>query len=540
MTRFSVLTPVYDPPADVLVECIDSVRDQTFDDWQLVLVDDASPSPHVAEILTAAAATDPRITVVHRPTNGGIVASSNDAVDAAVGEILVLLDHDDLLAPTALERIDEAFTPGESDDGEEPDDVDYVFTDEDVLHPTGGLVEPFYKPDWSPERFRNQMYTCHVSALRASLVREVGAFRDGFEGSQDWDLVFRVTEQARRIVHVPEVLYHWRIVPTSVLAGEHVKPYAYVSAQKAIEEHCERVGIDGEVVESVPRGYFQVVRRHHEFPLVSIIIPTRCSTGRMWGAERVLVLEAVRSIVERSTWPNLEVVLVVDQPAPTEVIAEVVELTGGRVKVVPYDRPFNFSEKCNLGALHADGAHLVFLNDDTQVIDGNWLEVLVGFTREPDVGAAGLRLLFEDGRVQHAGHVLLGGNPGHLMFGQFPDSDRNRLALSLDREVSGVTAACLAIRRTVFDEAGAFSPLFAGNYNDVDLCQKVRSLGYRIVVSAQAQLYHFESLTRDPTVSDRELELLRSRWSPELNSDPYYNPNYGSSYDNYPHPLTYP
>ena len=254
MTRFSVLTPVYDPAADVLVECIDSVRDQTFDDWQLVLVDDASPSPHVAEILTAAAATDPRITVVHRPTNGGIVAASNDAVDAAVGEIFVLLDHDDLLAPTALERIDEAFTPGESDDGEEPDDVDYVYTDEDVLHPTGGLVEPFFKPDWSPERFRNQMYTCHVSAMRASLVREVGAFRDGFEGSQDWDLVFRVTERARRIVHVPEVLYHWRIVPTSVLAGEHVKPYAYVSAQKAIEEHCERVGIDGEVVESVPPG----------------------------------------------------------------------------------------------------------------------------------------------------------------------------------------------------------------------------------------------------------------------------------------------
>lgn len=528
----SILTPVYDPDETVLRECVESVRDQTWTHWEHVLVDDASPSDHVAPVLVAAATADRRVVLAPRPANGGIVAASNDALAAAQGEIIVLLDHDDLLDPRALERIVEAFASA--------DDVDYVYTDEDVLIPEGRFADPFYKPDWSPERFRNQMYTCHLSAFRAELVRAVGGFREGYDGSQDWDLVLRATERARRVVHVPEVLYHWRVVPASVLSGEDAKPYAYVSARKALEAHVERLGLDADVVEQTPRGYFHLVRRHPDPPKVSIVIPTRGSRGLVWGAERVMVVEAVRSIVERSTWPDYEIVAVVDEPMDPEVLEEITELSGGRLTVVPYAKPFNFSEKCNLGALHARGEVLVFLNDDVQVIDGNWLEVLVGFVREADVGAAGLRLLFEDGRLQHAGHVHLGGNPGHLMFGQMPDSDRNRMALSLDREVAGVTAACMAVRREVFDEVGGFSLHFAGNYNDVDLCLKLRHLGYRIVVSAQASLYHFESVTRDPTVGAHELETLHRRWLPELLSDPYYNPNYDQRFDNYPHPVGYP
>lgn len=528
----SIITPVYDPDEDVLRECLESVRGQTWHHWEHLLVDDCSPSAHVERVLDAAASEDRRVRISRREANGGIVAASNDALARARGEILVLLDHDDLLEPEALERIVDAFLEG--------DDVDYVYTDEDVLITEGRFADPFYKPDWSPERFRNQMYTCHISAFRATLVHEVGGFREGFDGSQDWDLVLRVTERARRVVHIPEVLYHWRVVPASVLSGEEAKPYAYDSARRALESHVERLGLDAEVVEQTPRGYFHLVRRHPTTPLVSIVIPTRCSSGLVWGAERVMVLEAVRSIVESSTWPNYEIVLVVDAPSDADVVEELVELAGGRLRIVPYAKPFNFAEKCNLGALHAGGEVLVFLNDDVQVIDPNWLEVLVGFVREPDVGAAGLRLLFEDGRVQHAGHVYLGGNPGHLMFGQMPTSDRNRLALSLDREVAGVTAACMALRAEVFAEVGGFSTEFAGNYNDVDLCMKLRHVGYRIVVSAQAALYHFESVTRDPTVSLHELDALRRRWSPELHADPYYNPNFDQRFDNYPHPVGYP
>jgi GT2 family glycosyltransferase len=533
----SVLTPVYDTDPAVLDECLASVAAQTFTDWEHVLVDDASPAPHVWPQLVAAAGDDPRRSVHRSEVNGGIVGASNRALELARGRIVVLLDHDDLLAPHALERIAAAFDT-------EADDVDYVYSDEDVLH-DGRRVDPFYKPDWSPERFRNQMYTCHLSAFRTTLMREVGGFHAEFEGSQDWDLVLRVTEQARRIVHVPEVLYHWRNVPTSVLAGEDVKPYAYDSAARALAAHAERVGLDVEVVEQQPRGYFRLVRVHREQPLVSIVIPTRCSTGVVWGIERVMVLEAVRSIVERSSWTEIEVVLVVDRPDPDDVethervMAEIAELLGDRLVVVDWDRPFHFSEKCNAGALVASGEYLVFLNDDVEVIDGNWLEVLVGFVREPDVGAAGLRLLFSDGRLQHAGHVLLAGNPGHLMFAMSPADTANRMALSLDREVAGVTAACLAIRSEVFDEVGAFSLEFAGNYNDVDLCCKIRQQGYRIVVSAQASLYHFESISRDPTVGQHELDALRGRWWHELHRDPYYNPNYGP-YDCYPFPLSYP
>ena len=459
-------------------------------------------------------------------------AAFDHALEAARGEIVALLDHDDLLAPTALARVAEAFASAP--------DVDYVYSDEDVLTADGRRIEPFFKPDWSPERFRNQMYTCHLSAIRADLARDVGGFRPGFDGAQDWDLVLRVTERARRIVHVPEVLYHWRIIETSVLAGEDVKPYAYDSARRALTEHAARVGIDADVVEQVPRGYFHLRRRHPVTPRVSIVVPTRGGEGVVWGLRRVMVVEAVRSIVERSTWPDYEVLVVADADTPAEVLEEVVELGGGRVRVVPFDEPFHFSAKCNVGASVATGDVLVFLNDDVEVIDRDWLEVLVGFVREPDVGAAGLRLLFEDGRVQHAGHVYLGGNPGHLMFGQFPDSDKNRLALSLDREVAGVTAACLAIRRDVFDRVGGFSLRYPSNYNDVDLSLKVRAAGFRIVVSAQAALYHFESVSRDPTVRPEELATLRDRWWSELHHDPYYNPNYGSSFDNYPLPVRYP
>ncbi len=526
----SVLTPVHDPPVPALVECLESVRAQSVGPVEHVVVDDCSTSPAVRSVLDDSARHG-HIRLVRLTNNLGIVGASNVALQAATAEVVALLDHDDRLHPRAVELVTSPFADPA---------VDYVYSDEDVIGPDGRRVDPFYKPDWSPERLRNQMYTCHLSAFRRSVVEEVGGFREGFDGSQDWDLVLRVTERGGEVVHVPEVLYHWRVVPTSVLAGDHVKPYAYEAARRALEDHVVRTGIDADVVEQDRRGYFHLRRRHRAHPLVSIVIPTKGSHGTVWGIDRIMVVEAVRSIIERSTWPALEFVIVFDQATPAEVVEEVEELAGGRMVPVWWDRPFDFAEISNLGASVARGEYLVFLNDDVEVIDGDWIEVLVGFVREPDVGAAGLRLLFEDGRVQHAGHVLLGGSPGHLMFGQSPDSDKNRLALSIDRETSGVTAACLAIRRSVFAEVGGFSPLFPNNYNDVDLCLKLRSVGYRNIVSAQASLHHFESTSRDPTVAPAELQRLRGRWLVELGADPYYNPSYGSSFDNFPSPLRYP
>ena len=530
--KISVITPVYDTDEAVLRECVASVRAQSYGRWQLCLVDDASPSAHVWPLLLELASTDPRILVRRRETNGGIVAASNDAIAMSDGDVIALLDHDDMLHTAALREVASVFV-------HEPE-VDYVYSDEDIVDMAGRRGNPFYKPDWSPERFRNQMYTCHLSAIRRSVGEEVGWFRDGYDGSQDWDLVLRVTERARQVVHIPKVLYHWRTVPTSVLAGDDVKPYAYEAAKRAIEDHCNRLGIDAEVVELDRRGHFRVKRRVGGEPLVSIVIPTRGGSGVVWGRERVMLVDAVRSIAHRSSWEHFELVVVADADTPAEVLEEVAGIAGERLRVVPFDAPFDFSAKCNLGAAHARGELLLFLNDDIEVITPDWLETLIGFAHEPDVGAVGCELLFEDGRIQHVGHVLIGGNPGHLLFGRSDETLANRLAVCLDREVSGVTGAALMCRAEVFDEVGGFSREFPGNYQDVDFCMKVRASGRRVVVTPHARLYHFESMSRDPSVSSTELDRLRERWWTWTHRDPYYNPNHAPGLDGYPDPVTYP
>lgn len=528
----SVLTPVYNTGADVLEACVQSVIDQRYERWQLCLVDDASPDPTVWPLLQRLATRDPRIFIDRRTANGGIVAASNDCAAMATGDVISLLDHDDLLHPDALRRVAEVFV--------EHDDVDYVYTDEDVITLDGKRVSPFYKPDWSPERFRCQMYTCHLSSIRRSLYDELGGFRDGFDGSQDWDLILRVTERARRIVHIPAVLYHWRTVPSSVLSGEDVKPYAYEAAQRALASHCERVGIDGRVVELERRGHFRIKRSIDEGPLVSIVIPTRGDSGRVWGARRVMVTEAVRSVVERSTYPNIEIVVVHDSVTPAPVLDDLAAIAGDWLRLVEWTQPFNFSAKCNLGAAHARGDLLLFLNDDVEVITADWLDTMTGFVREPDVGAVGCHLLFEDGRLQHGGHVHLNGAAGHVMFGQDPKSLKNRLALWLDRETAGATAACLLVPARVFGEVGGFSPELPNNYNDVDFSLKLRAAGYRVVVTPHARLYHFESVSRDPSVAEWETVRLQDRWSVQLHADPYYNPNHLGGLDSYPEPYAYP
>ena len=284
-TFFSVLTPVYEPPIDALRAAIASVREQTFGDWELILVDDCSPSPEVLEVLQAAA-SDPRITVIERNSNGGIVAASNDAIAAATGEFLVLLDNDDLLHPRALEKVAAALAVDPS--------IDYVYTDEDKINAEGQHYDAFRKPAWSPERLRGQMYTSHLSVLRASLVREVGGFHTGFDGSQDHDLVLRVTERARRVAHVPEVLYHWRVVPGSTAGDASAKPYAWEAGRRAVQAHLDRVGVPGEVQFGEIQGTLRVKREASADHVVSVVIPTRGSSGIVWGEERVFVLHRER------------------------------------------------------------------------------------------------------------------------------------------------------------------------------------------------------------------------------------------------------
>lgn len=500
---FSVVTPVFDPPVPVLREAIDSVLAQTHADWELVLVDDHSTDEAVRRTLREYALRDGRITVIERATNGHIVAASNDGLTAARGEFIVLLDHDDVLVPTALERNARVIA-------EDPA-VDYVYSDEDLIAPDGTYYGAFAKPDWSPERLRGQNYCCHVSVLRASLVREVGGFRPGFEGSQDHDLILRVTERARRIVHLPEVLYHWRVSPKSAAADPDAKPYALEAGRRAVQEHLDRTGILGEVSVG-PHGRYVISRQLPAERRVSIVIPTIGSGGLIWGEQRCFVTEAVRSALAHTEHENLEVVVVYDAPTPTSVLDELAGIAGDRLVLVPFLEPFNYSRKVNLGVLASTGDRLILLNDDTEVRSSRWVEELVAPLEEPDVGATGAKLFFSDTTLQHAGIAASNGEFRHPYRRSLEETPGKAGMLLINREVTGVTGACLAIRRDLFLDLGGLCEQLPHSFNDVDFSYKVRASGHRIVALASCELFHFESQTREPVRRPWEMRFVRNRW----------------------------
>lgn len=510
---FSVLTPVYDPPPEALRAAVDSVLRQQETDWELVLVGDAVPSPRIRSLLDELARRDRRIRVIHRGTNGGIVAASADALAAARGEFVALLDHDDMLGARALTALAEAIR--------EHPEADYLYTDEDKVDEDGAFYDTFAKPDWSPERLRGQMYTGHLSVIRTELARAVGGFAEGSDGSQDHDLVLRVTERAREIVHVPGVHYHWRAVHGSTAHAEDAKPYAWEAGRAAVQRHLDRTGIRGRAVLGPRPGTYRVQRELDPGVKVSIVIPTRGSTGLVWGERRCLVVELVRSLIERGTHADVEFVVVYDEPTPEAVLAELRALTGDRGVFVLFDEPFNFSAKCNVGFLASSGEVVVFMNDDMELVSPDYAAQLAAPLFEEGVGATGARLLFADGSLQHGGHVYASGDLTHAGFTAPGDTEGPFRAYLVNRECSGLTAACIAVRRSTFEDVGGFWEELPGNFNDVDFSRKIRFRGLRMLWIADVTLYHFESLTRDSTVKQWEYDAIMRRWgTPEV--DPYF------------------
>ena len=517
--RFSIVTPVYETPAGVLRAMLRSVRGQRYRDWELCLVDDASAAPHVAAILERAQRRDPRIRVHKRERNGGIVAASNDALAMAGGEFVVLLDHDDKLHPEALGLVAAALDA-------EPE-ADYAYTDEDKIDPRG-LVHsgPFCKPDWSPERLRTQMYTCHLSVLRRSLVNEVGGFHAEFEGSQDWDLVLRVTERARKVAHVPRILYHWRALETSTAGGGvEAKPWAFEAGRRAIEAHCERIGLQARVErdERFP-GVYHLQPALADEPKVSIVIPSNGQRREVRYREVTLVEHCVRSIVERSSYRNYEIVCVLDAGTDPAVAANLEAIAGERLRVVPFEEPFNFAAKINLGASHAEGELLLLLNDDMEVITPDWLERLAMYARHPEVGAVGAQLLWEDGRVQHAGVQFEGGLPGHPFRGFTREFKGYANNTRVAQNLLAVTGACLMTAAADFERLGGLSTELPINYNDVDYCLKLGAAGLRVVYDPDTLLYHFESSSRSSEVAEWEKDYLLGNWLPVTANDPASHP----------------
>ncbi len=514
--KFSIVTPVYDPPADRMDACIASVLGQSFDDWEWCLVDDCSTRADVVPRLRELAASDSRIKLVCRSQNGGIVAASNDALGVAVGEWVVLLDHDDELTPDALSTFCNVLN--------ETNDVDFMYSDEEVREETGRLIDTFEKPAWSPGRLRSQMYTGHLTAYRRSVINQVGGFRDEFNGSQDYDLALRVSEVSRRILHVPKVLYRWVAGPASVVNNAGAKTWAFDAGIRAVQAHCDRVGIMATVSATSIPGVHRLDATESSSELVSIIIPTRGDVGVAHGLRQSFVLRCIESIMERSTYSNFEVVCVYDTATDGNVLSHLRALESERVRLIEFDEPFSFSRKSNLGAFHARGNRLIFLNDDTEVITSGWIEALLRPIEEGDVGMVGARLLFEDGTLQHAGQFMKD-IPDHVLYRVPGDLPGPMSIARVERECEGVTAACALIRRDVFEFVGGFSEDLANNYNDVDLCLKVRELDLRIIWTPFAELWHFESSSRDASVSGYEHEFMARRWSHRMHADPYFVPS---------------
>ncbi len=515
----SVLMPVHDPDPRVLEAAIRSVRGQLYPAWELCIADDASTDPRIPRLIARHAAEEPRIRTVRRPENGHIARATNDALSLAGGAYAAFLDHDDLLSENALFETARAVRA-------DPE-LALIYSDEDKVDRRGRRFEPHFKSGYDRELLWAQNYVNHLCVVRTDALRRLGGLRPGFEGSQDHDLLLRLTEglDASRVRHIPKVLYHWRAAAGSGTFSDRALARAEEARLRALTEIAARKGARAE---RGPEGFNRLVRPlPAPPPLVSVIIPTR-DRAELLG----VVLDG---LFARTDYPALEVIVVDNgstEPATRDLFAR--HAGDPRLRVLPAPGPFNFSELSNRGAAAARGTILLFLNNDIEVLEPGWLTELVAIASDPEIGAVGAKLLYPDGTIQHGGIVLgIGGIAGHSHLG-LPGSAPGYFArMVLSQEVSAVTGACLAMRAAVFSEVRGFDAAhLAVAFNDVDLCLKIRAAGYRIVWTPHARLVHHESKSRgaEDTPEKRarfeaESRVMRERWEPVLRADPYYNPN---------------
>jgi glycosyltransferase involved in cell wall biosynthesis len=525
----SVIVPVYNPEQNFLRQAIESVIAQAYPNWELCLADDRSTKPYVKEILEEYAGQDERIKIVLREENGHICRASNSALEVATGEYIALLDHDDLLAPHALAEVVKLLN--------QHPEADFIYSDEDKVDEQNIHKDPYFKPDWCPDSFLSRMYTCHLGVYRRSLVTEVGNFRVGFEGSQDYDLVLRVTEKTNHIFHIPDVLYHWRIHFQSTAAYAEAKPYAYDAGQKAITEAIARRGEPGEVTTKLDfPGVYTIRYQIKEPKLVSIIIPTKDLADTLDVC--------LRSIFTKTTYPNYEVIVIDNgsvEAKTQECFESWQQQQGDRFQVYQYDVPFNYSQINNYGVAKAQGDYLLFLNNDTEVITPDWLEAMIEQAQRPSIGAVGSLLLYPDDTVQHAGVVLgIGGVAGHSHKNFHVSQSGYISQLVSTNNYSALTAACLMCRRGVFESVGGFEEQLAIAFNDVDFCLKIISQGYRNIYLPHVVLYHYESKSRGyedtPEKQMRfagEINYMKQKWQELCVQDPCYNCNLTRNHEDY-------
>jgi len=503
----SIITPIFNTPVPWLQECAQSVLDQVYEKFEWILIDDDSDNPELLKFLPELAARDPRIVLTKIDKRGGISAASNRGLELAEGEWVGFLDHDDLLEPDALFQHVKWL--------QDHRDADLIYSDEDKLTEEG-LDTPIFKPDWSPDYFLSCNYICHFTLIRREVLREVGGFRSEFDGAQDYDLFLRVIERTTRIDHIPRVLYHWRRSRASTADNIRRKPGSLETGRLALEAHLERQAARGHVAVDWRTHAYWIKRDLAEAKPISIVIPVR---------DRVELLErCLKSIVRETTYAPYEIVIVDNDSQTDEARAY---LSGLKHRVLNYSGPFNFSAINNFAVEQTQSPWLLFLNNDTEVIDGDWLTTMAEHIQRPEVGAVGPRLLYPDDTVQHGGIVVgVGGIAEHAFRGFPAEAPGVCRQLQVTRNYSAVTGACLLTRRDVFNKVHGFDEeRLPVTFSDVDLCLKIRRAGYLIVYTPFARLYHHESGTRRRTVEPMETGVMRERWAGILEYDPYYNPN---------------
>jgi GT2 family glycosyltransferase len=521
--RISVVMPVFNPHPGDLRAAIASVAAQFYPHWTLCIADDASTDPAVTAVIKAAVARDPRVRVVWRPRNGHIAAASNSALDLADGDYVALLDHDDLLAPHALYEVARRIDAAPS--------LDILFSDEDKIDREGKRFDPYFKPGWNPALMLGQNLINHLAVYRLSLLRRIGGFRAGMEGSQDYDLALRALQQTKacNIGHIPMVLYHWRQRGQAASFSERAPALCSDHARQAVQAFVSQ-GAPGAVVVPAPGAPIWnrvVYPLPQDEPLVSVIIPSRNQAG--------MLRRCLMGLLEQTEYRALDVLIVdngSDEPEAQALLRQLA--VDPRVRVLPAPGPFNFSALNNRAAAEARGDVLLLLNNDISVIHPDWMREMVSYAIQPTVGAVGAKLLYPDDRIQHGGVLLgMGGVAGHQYL-LWPRDDTGYFGqLALARDVGAVTAACLMVRRSVYQEVGGLNDRdLAVAFNDVDFCMRVEDRGYRNVWTPFAELYHHESASRGSDRSGekamrfrRETEYMERHWGARLYNDRYWNPN---------------
>lgn len=524
----SVAVPAYRTPEKFLAQMIDSLLAQTYGNWELCIANGSPEDSAMKKVLEEYTKKDSRIRVSELTENKGIAGNTNAALEMAQGEFVGLLDHDDLLAPNALYEIVRAL--------DEDRNLDAVYTDEDkVTTELDEHFQPHLKTDFNLDLLRSNNYICHFFVVRRSIVQKVGGFCQEFDGAQDHDFIFRCIETAEKVGHIPEILYHWRTHKASTADNPASKMYAFDAGKRAIEAHLKRTGTEGIVSHTPDLGFFRVKYPVQGQPLVSVIIPNK--------DEKETLKACIDSIREKTEYPNYEIIIVENNSTTDEIFQYYKELSQDpRIRLLRWKKEFNYSAINNYGVRHANGEYLLFLNNDVTVITPGWIKELLGVCQRPEVGAAGVKLIYPDNTIQHAGCVIgLGGIAGHM----FVDMPANRTGYlhkaSILQDMSAVTAACMMMKRTAFEEAGGFTEKLSVAFNDVDLCLKVRKNHKLIVYDPYVQLYHMESKTRGAEDNkekvrrfQEEIEYMRCQWLDILKKgDPYYNKNLSLTKWNY-------